>query len=215
MPIQKNFLSGGRELSQISMAKDVRGLSTWVASLLKRTIDAVNQTNQAAVSSNEVSGAPAQVLATPATSSGTAAPTTLTSAYLPPATSSAIGAVKPDGTTITVSAGGIISATASEPISGPGNEVFATPDGSAGAAELRALVPADLPVATTSDVGAVKPDGTTITISGGTISASGSTPSGPANEVYATPDGSSGDASIRALVPADLPVATTSDLGVC
>jgi len=168
----KTFLSGGRELSQISQARDVHGLSTWVASLFKRTIDAVNQTSQAAVSTNDVTGAAAQVVATPASSSGAAAPTTLTTAYLAnaPATASAIGAVKPDGTTITVSSGGVISAASAEPPSGPGNEVYATPNGSSGAAELRALVPADLPVATTGAFGAVKPDGSTIDVSAGVIS---------------------------------------------
>lgn len=56
--------------------------------------------------------------------------------------------------------------------SGAANEVYATPNGSSGAAGLRALVPADLPVATTSALGAVKPDGSTVTISAGVISAS-------------------------------------------
>lgn len=55
------------------------------------------------------------------------------------------------------------------------NTTFAGPaSGSAASPTFRALVPADLPVATTSALGAVKPDGTTITISGGTISAGGS-----------------------------------------
>ncbi len=69
------------------------------------------------------------------------------------------------------------------PLTGPGtitisdntetaNEVFAGPaSGSAAAPTFRALAPADLPVATTSALGAVKPDGTTITISAGVISA--------------------------------------------
>lgn len=47
---------------------------------------------------------------------------------------------------------------------GPASGVAATP-------AFRALVPADLPVATTSALGAVQPDGTTITISAGVISA--------------------------------------------
>lgn len=55
------------------------------------------------------------------------------------------------------------------------NEVFAGPaSGSAAAPGFRAIVSADLPVATTSALGAVKPDGTTITVNGsGVISASG------------------------------------------
>ena len=54
------------------------------------------------------------------------------------------------------------------------NTVFAGPaSGSAAAPTFRALVAADLPVATTSAFGAVKPDGSTITISGGVITAVG------------------------------------------
>jgi hypothetical protein len=55
------------------------------------------------------------------------------------------------------------------------NTVFAGPGSGADAVPtFRLLVPADLPIATTSDVGAVKPDGTTITIlPDGTISATG------------------------------------------
>jgi len=54
--------------------------------------------------------------------------------------------------------------------SGAANRVLATPDGASGEATLRALVPDDLPVATGSAFGAVKPDGSTITISSGVIS---------------------------------------------
>ncbi|HEY1804955.1 MAG TPA: hypothetical protein VGG45_10795 [Terracidiphilus sp.] len=55
------------------------------------------------------------------------------------------------------------------------NEVFAGPSsGSAATPGFRALVPADLPVATTSALGAVKPDGSTITVSAGVISATSS-----------------------------------------
>lgn len=55
------------------------------------------------------------------------------------------------------------------------NLVFAGPGSGADVVPtFRLLLPADLPIATTSDVGAVKPDGTTITIlPDGTISASG------------------------------------------
>lgn len=51
------------------------------------------------------------------------------------------------------------------------NLVLASPNGSAGALTPRSLVAADLPLATVSAFGAVKPDGTTITISSGVISA--------------------------------------------
>lgn len=54
------------------------------------------------------------------------------------------------------------------------NLVFAGPaSGSAAAPTFRAIEPADLPVATDSALGVVKPDGSTITISGGVISSSG------------------------------------------
>lgn len=101
--------------------------------------------------------------------------------------------------------------------SGAANEVFATPDGTSGSASLRYLVSGDLPIATTSAHGAVRPDGSSITITGDVISAvgggSGTPPSGAANEVYATPNGSSGSAALRSLVSTDLPVATASVLG--
>jgi hypothetical protein len=55
------------------------------------------------------------------------------------------------------------------------NEVYAGPtSGGAGAPAFRSLDSADLPVATTSQLGAVQPDGTTVTISGGVISAAAS-----------------------------------------
>lgn len=53
----------------------------------------------------------------------------------------------------------------------PANEFLATPNGGAGALGLRSIVSADLPLATTLAFGAVKPDGSTITIAGGVISA--------------------------------------------
>jgi hypothetical protein len=51
-----------------------------------------------------------------------------------------------------------------------GNEFLASPNGSAGAMTPRAIVPADLPVATTSALGVVKPDGITVDVSAGLIS---------------------------------------------
>lgn len=58
-------------------------------------------------------------------------------------------------------------------VSETANTVFAAPNGSTGAPAFRALVGADLPLATTSSFGTVKPDGSTITISNGVISAPG------------------------------------------
>jgi hypothetical protein len=53
------------------------------------------------------------------------------------------------------------------------NKVLASPNGSAGVMTPRVLVPADLPIATTLALGAVQPDGTTITVAAGVISAVG------------------------------------------
>lgn len=114
------------------------------------------------------------------------------------------GLVQPDGTTITIDpTTGIISGSstgvtsvalsmpgifsvAGSPITSAGtftvtlatetaNSVWAGPtSGSAAAPTFRALVAADLPLATTLAFGAVKPDGTTITISSGVISGAAS-----------------------------------------
>lgn len=54
--------------------------------------------------------------------------------------------------------------------SGAANLVIATPNGSSGLSTPRALVPADLPVATTTALGAVQPDGATIDVAAGVIS---------------------------------------------
>lgn len=145
-----------------------------------------------------------------------AAPTfrALVPADLPVATTGALGAVKPDGTTITIS-GGTISASGSglgtvtsvglalptfitvsgSPVTGSGtltgtlatqltNTFFAGPNGSTGTPTFRTIAAGDLPLATTGAFGAVKPDGTTVTISAGVISAvtsvSGANPSATA-----------------------------------
>jgi len=75
------------------------------------------------------------------------------------------GAVTPDQDTQHWLALGTVEPTAS------GNKVLASPaDGSSAQMAPRVLVSADLPVATTSQLGAVKPDGTSIGISAGLIS---------------------------------------------
>jgi hypothetical protein len=51
--------------------------------------------------------------------------------------------------------------------SGSANQVVATPNGSSGASALRALVPADLPLATVNQFGAVQPDDATLGFSAG------------------------------------------------
>ncbi len=58
------------------------------------------------------------------------------------------------------------------------NTIKAGPaSGAAAAPTYRTLVPADLPVATTGQLGAVQPDGTTVTINNGVISANAALPS--------------------------------------
>lgn len=66
-----------------------------------------------------------------------------------------------------------VNVTPAQTATGEANLVFATPSGAAGEASLRALVPADLPVATGAAFGAVKPDGSSITIAAGVLSAIG------------------------------------------
>ena len=103
---------------------------------------------------------------------------------LPAATSSTLGGVKPDGSTLT-NTSGALSVTYGTTIgtAAQGNDSRIT-----GAAQCTAgttgsdcltlssgLVPAaNLPTATTIAQGAVRPDGTTITIAGGVISSTGS-----------------------------------------
>ena len=136
------------------------------------------------------------------TSGSAAAPTfrALVAADLPLATSSSFGAVEPDNSTITITAG-VISAVHSGTVSSVGlslpsqftvsgspvtssgvltavmanesaNSVWSGPtSGSPAAPTFRALVAADLPLATSSSFGAVEPDNSTITIAAGVISA--------------------------------------------
>jgi hypothetical protein len=76
-------------------------------------------------------------------------------------------------------------------LSGTANKVYATPDGASGLTSLRALAAADLPLATAGAFGAVKPDGTSITVSSGVISATTSTPTSLTEDVV-TFSGTSG-----------------------
>ena len=118
------------------------------------------------------------------------------------ATTGALGVVRPDGTTITIS-GGVISAA-----SVPGGVTAVT--GSAPIASTGGTTP-DISVAaaTTGALGVVRPDGTTITISGGVISAA-SVPGGVTAVTGSAPIASTGGTTPDISVAA----ATTGALGV-
>src|SRR5580658_8574967 len=116
---------------------------------------------------------------------------------IPTATTSVLGLVKPDGTTITIS-GGVISSSGGS-ITALTGDVTASGSGSVAATlattavtagsygsttqvatftvdakgRLTAAANASIPTATTSVLGLVKPDGTTITITSGVISSTG------------------------------------------
>ena len=80
---------------------------------------------------------------------------------VPTATTAALGLVQPDGTTITISAG-VISAASSGVASVTGTAPIVSSGGSTPAISINA--------ATTAALGAVKPDGATIDVSAGVIS---------------------------------------------
>ncbi|HEV2709161.1 MAG TPA: hypothetical protein VGU67_03010 [Edaphobacter sp.] len=111
-----------------------------------------------------------QFLATPYTSSGPVGLRTINAADLPVGSAAALGIVKVDGTTITA-AGGVISATSSSFITS------LTTTGTSGAATVGSGVlnipnyTYSLPLATTSVLGGVMCDGTTITCTSGVITA--------------------------------------------
>lgn len=86
------------------------------------------------------------------------------------ASSSQIGIVKTDGSTISASAGTISCTTATSSQLGCVKNDASTISNSAGTLSCT--------TATTSQLGCVKPDGTTVTISGGVISASGGSATG-------------------------------------
>lgn len=83
----------------------------------------------------------------------------------PTATPNTSGIVKPDGTTITITEDGTISSVGGDSFSGDYNDLINTP----------VIPPAyTLPTASTTTLGGVKVDGTTITIANGFISAASS-----------------------------------------
>lgn len=128
---------------------------------------------------SDLSGTPSAISLTTTGSSGAASLTSGVlnipnySYTLPTATTSVLGGVKVDGSTITI-ASGVISSTSSGAVSS------LTTTGSSGAASLTSGVlnipnySYTLPTATTSVLGGVKCDGTTITCTAGVISATSS-----------------------------------------
>lgn len=142
-----------------------------------------------------------------ATALNTSPSTQLAPGVLPIASSGSLGVVKPDGTTTSVSGAGVI--TANTPSGAPNLGVF-TPNGSSGVSSLRAIVANDLPVATSSAPGAVKPDNSTITVTGGVISSTGNLPAATAAGQVPTSTGAG--TSYTAQTPGTLP--STSSAGL-
>lgn len=96
-------------------------------------------------------------------------PDTLTPASLPVATTSALGTVKPDGTTITIS-GGVISSAGGATGANPTATASDTAVNGSATTFLRSDGAPAVQKATTGQFGLVKPDGSTITVAGGVIS---------------------------------------------
>ena len=133
--------------------------------------------------------------------------TQLAPGVLPIASSGSLGVVKPDGTTTSVSGSGVI--TANTPSGAPNLGVF-TPNGSSGVSSLRAIVANDLPLATSSAPGAVKPDNSTITVTGGVISSLANLPAATAAGQVPTSTGAG--TSYTAQTPGTLPSTSSSGL---
>ena len=93
------------------------------------------------------------------------------------ATSSTLGLVKPDNTTIAVDANGVISANIPTPETVDQTYDASSTHAQSGVAIAGAGFLTSVPTATTSSLGLVQPDGTSITINDGIISAAGSAPS--------------------------------------
>ena len=110
----------------------------------------------------------------------TAVTTLISNAAPATATTSTVGVVKPDGSTITIDTNGVLTATAQMPgVATTSTVGVVKPDGSTikidsnGVLTATAKMPG---VATTTNVGVVKPDGTTITVDGdGTLTWVGKT----------------------------------------
>ena len=146
------------------------------------------------------------------------APTAYT---LPVATSSVLGGVKPDGTSILNSSGSISVTLASVGAEGalgnPGTNGYLLSSTTSGTRSW--VAPYSLPVATSSVLGGVKPDGTSILNSSGAISATatsvGAEPAlgNPSTNGYVLSSTTSGTRSWVAASGYTLPIATNSTLG--
>lgn len=93
------------------------------------------------------------------------------------ATSSTLGLVKPDNTTIAVDSNGVISANIPTPETVDQTYDASSTHAQSGVAIAGAGFLTSVPTATTSSLGLVQPDGTSITINDGVISAVSSAPS--------------------------------------
>lgn len=112
---------------------------------------AVGDASTSAIGGVEIDRAVSGHPVVPALISGTVAP-----GVLPVATTSAFGAVKPDGTTVTI-AGGVISSTGGSPITTQGDLIAGASGGTP--ARLALGSPGQVPAPVGSDVGWVTPTG--------------------------------------------------------
>jgi len=157
------------------------------------------------------------------TTNGTALSWVTPTVYsLPTASTSVLGGVKVDGSTITIS-GGVISGantytlpTASTTVLG-GVKVDGSTITINGSGVISGANTYSLPTATNSVLGGVKVDGSTITISNGTITATYSLPVASASVLGGVKQGSNvtidGAGVISVAAPYSLPVASASVLG--
>lgn len=128
------------------------------------------------------------------------------------ATATVAGVVKPDGTTITVTSDGTITAKATTPIATTSKVGTVKPDGETITVATDGTITAKPTVATTSATGVVKPDGTTIAVtSDGSISAKTAT-TGAVGVVK--PDGETITVASDGSISSKTATATTSTAGV-
>lgn len=128
------------------------------------------------------------------------------------ATTTVAGVVKPDGTTITVTSDGTVTAKATTPIATTSKVGTVKPDGETITVATDGTITAKPTVATTSATGVVKPDGTTIAVtSDGSISAKTATTSAAG---VVKPDGKTITVASDGSISSKTATATTSTAGV-